>query len=45
MLSVLVGMLLALGAVLRGAPKWLMAMVDIGSLPLLYLSFRAAGAV
>jgi hypothetical protein len=45
MLSVLVGMLLALGAVLRGAPKWLMAMVEIGSLPLLYLSFMAAGAV
>jgi hypothetical protein len=45
MLPVLVEMLLALGAVLRGAPKWLMAIVQIGSLPLLYLSFMVAGAV
>ncbi len=45
LLPVLVGMLFALGAVLRGAPKWLMAAVEIGLLPLLFLSCMAIGAV
>jgi hypothetical protein len=45
LLPVMVAMLFALGAVLRGAPKWLMAMVEIGSLPLLFLSCMAIGAV
>jgi hypothetical protein len=42
---VVTAMLLGLGAVLRGAPKWLIAVVEIGLLPLLFLSFMAAGAV
>jgi hypothetical protein len=44
-LPVLVAMLFALGAVLRGAPKWPMALIGIGSLPLLFLSVMAVGAV
>ncbi len=42
---VLVEMVLAFGAILRGAPKSMMAMVEIGSFPLLYLSVIAVGAV
>ena len=41
---VLVEMILAFGAILRGAPKSMMAMVGIGSLPLLFLSVMAVGA-
>jgi hypothetical protein len=44
-LSAPIGIALAMGAGSRGAPKWLVCTVGLGSVPLMIIGFLAVGAV
>ena len=45
LLSAPVAMLIGLGALIRGAPKWLVVVVEIASIPMCVIGFLASCAV